>query len=90
MTLMDAIRAEVDDWSQKQEIAPSNEVMGQWFSDSLDGGTPEDLAGLSVEAVIRMLHRPMTKDQVIDFMGVWCSAVVLGVRAAKRAQESTP
>lgn len=85
MTLMDAIRAEVEDWSQHMSVRPSDELLAQFYSDSLGGGTADELAEVSIQSVLAMVG-PTALPELPQHMALWCSAVLLGVRAAKRAE----
>lgn len=86
---MDAIRAEVQEWASRVDVAPSDEVMKQFYVDSLEGGTPDELAEQSVTAAVLALGtRVIPRDQMLDHMAFWCSGVLVGVRAAKRMEEA--
>jgi hypothetical protein len=84
MTIMDALRAELDDWAEQQEVAPSHEVLAQFYTDGLGGSSPEELAELSVDAVVNLVG-PQPAHVLVEHMATWCAAVLLGVRAARRA-----
>jgi hypothetical protein len=83
--MMDAIRAELEDWSEKQEVAPSREVMDHFYAESFDGATVGDLAKASVETILSMIG-PAPVEVLSEYMATFCSGILLGVRAARRLE----
>lgn len=81
--MMDAIRAELEDWAQEQQVAPSDEVMAHFYAESFGGGTARELVEASIESVVSMLG-PMPTELLMEHMATWCSGILLGVRAARR------
>jgi hypothetical protein len=85
MTLMDAIRAEVEDWNRLVAVQPSHEVLEQFYTDSLAGGSANDLAQIAVGAVVDLVGPgSISPEALTQYMAVWCSGVLVGARAAKR------
>jgi hypothetical protein len=85
VNLMDAIKAEVKDWPDGAAGRSSREILGPVLHGLTRRRTVDDLADVSIDAVVSLLGgAPISQRDLASFMGVWCSAVLLGVRAAKR------
>jgi hypothetical protein len=84
MTFIDEVRAEVERWLEKQELPSSDEVMAQFWADSLGGASAAEMAEAVLPVVFAMIG-PCSKERAVDAAAFLCSGVLIGARAARAA-----